>query len=452
MSSKRNGTDLASNVKKRVRSTTIYPTPKVRAPPISMLYQHALESILGFVETLGEMSIVMQVSKRWNQAARTMKPLQIVFTWDSSRPALTNCLVSSIQRHVIAIHANCYVSGEYMGPGMAMDPLTLCYLQRAESLRILTCCIRLDSPFSFPFQLSKLVLSIMDPHNPIRFQSFLDLISTELTVLRDLRLMIGSVADIDFSRLHAKQLQRFELNPANGFKSDAQINMFRSDYYSKLDYLNLEPLTSAQFSRLVSEPHSIQWKRLTLPYQYPSTEDEATHLTRLASTVIHLTTANCDTIDWIPSMWRLKRLDFSHVENIPNDKVVGVLIRLHGLQRLNVQGSNLNGACMGRILSNLPHLHTLVLEHLPQLETYTFFATCPLAQKNLRSLVINECLHPALRAKNNIKNGLLHLSQLTHLGLWTAFGIDTDPTFDAYIHLLTPPTRLFPHLKTFECA
>jgi hypothetical protein len=451
MSSKRNGTDLVSDGQKKARSTTA-PTPQIRAPPISMLYQHALESILGFVETLGEMSIVMQVSKRWNQAARTMKPLQIVFTWDASKPTLTYCLMSSIQRHVIAIHANRYVSGEYMGPGGAMDPLILRYLQRAESLRILTCSISLDSTFSFPLQLSKLVLSIMDLYNPIRFHSFLDLISTELTVLRDLRLMIGSVVGVDFSRLRAKQLTRFELNPGDGFKSDAQIDMFRSDYYSKLDYLHLEPLTSAQFSRLLSEPHSIQWKRLTLPYTYPWTKEEATHLTRLASTVTHLSTTNCNTIDWMPSMWRLERLDLSHTETIPNDMAVSVLIRLNGLQRLHIQGSNLNAACVGSILSNLPHLHTLVLEHMEHLETYTFFATCSLAQKNLRSLIINECLHPALLAKNNIKNGLLHLSQLTDLGLWSAFRDDTDPTFQTYIDLIAPPTRLFPHLKTFEHA
>ena len=139
--------------------------------PVTRLYRHALESILGMLP-LDDLSRVLAVSRAWSAAVRSMTPIAALLFRDHRHPFPIALLVGSpLLRHLAAIHRK-----HSSQATMPMDNASITLLSlHAPNLTAVQCALTFlpTRPLALPAQLQSLELEMDAEYSDAAINSLL---------------------------------------------------------------------------------------------------------------------------------------------------------------------------------------------------------------------------------------------------------------------------------------
>ena len=222
--------------------------------PVAQLYQHALESVFGFL-SLHDLSRVMAVSRAWCEVVRAMPCAQLVTT--CSMPRLVPLCASTLSKHIVEFGEVESVTSE-----LSCEALYTVAL-RLPQLCVLICTI-------LPTEVSMVIL----PHKLVTLDLDLSKITgaginaiikgiSQLKALVTLVLVLPSfLPAISFAPLAiVVSLQDLSLLlDTRSEPTDAQVDNLRVLSYLHLMHVHL--LSTQSLARLLRTPHELRWQEI----------------------------------------------------------------------------------------------------------------------------------------------------------------------------------------------
>lgn len=401
------------------------------------LYRHAVETVFGFL-TLSELLYASRVSRLWRTALDTMAPLTNIHTCrltkncENTPPITTECGTkpSSFARHITSytVHVN-----------QMMMPRGLCYIDPCMMNRLQTleyCSFAVYLPINLPHSLTALTMTIIDRKVDAIVCTLIDRHLRHLTTLPRLEslnlhiyrmcplLSLESLADMRELRFLS-----LDWNNSDVLLTDDQVDVLRA--MGKLETMRMTVRLMSHLSRLLREPHTLQWKNLNIHIPL--------RINHCLASLTSLTTLKCLVPNDHSFLASLTNLTHLEVEEFLNDgecedrlcmnkngynlvaikEAVDGISRCVSLRELKLGWYSFKAEHMRRILTCLPHVHTLQMTKMFYLESLDFFPTN--IHKTLTSLTMD--IHET-RMDEQAIHLILALPPLTHLQLNVSWNSD----------------------------
>ena len=427
------------------------------APPVTRLYRHALESILGML-TLSELNRILVVSREWAAAVRSMKPINALLERDYWRsqsagavfcplPPIAHIVRSPLLRHVAAIHVR-------QKNGRA--PLTYESLgllgQHVPNLTSLWCTLTLtpNEPLVLPVRLKSLQLQLGSEYTDETINGVLTT-SASLPLLSHLHLTSSAFerqSAVDVSCLAACP-SLTDLTFATGYAlmfTDAQVEQIRSAL-GHLHRISVGWMEPGMLARLLKPPVTAHWSDIGQVQADERSEQLLLDLPGLTKLDLYYPSPTPH-VDFLPQLPLLTSLSLGcdrtgqgnrQAWSIPPKVLLAALVRCSCLTELHLK-CGFRSADWSALFAKLP-IKKLTIRG-GAIESLWCFKAGPITQSledltldHLLSLPPSEILH------------LHSLSRLRSLRLDDGFSPRVD---DATILRLSPPTPLLPALACLD--
>jgi len=429
--------------------------PRVRVPILN-LYQHALQSVFGFL-SMCDLSASLRVCRGWKTAALYMGSLEIVMV--SSMKSFLVPGPSALARHIREIGDR----SDYHGHRFArLNSIELGYFKhRCTHLQALFMTIALplsEGPVEFPADLRTLGMCVVGGVGVASStQQINGLISAigQLKHLENLELILPSADDnVSFAALEklSAELQWVAFTwanlPTHMTFSQQQFAQLRALLPPSSGFCAMQGADVAFVRNLIGAPNPPQWKSFGIDIL---NDEMMLHVTQMPNlTTLDAINFRCSDYNFMHNYSRLEELSlgFQADANADAPSIHAFLFSCEDgcfrlLQRMALRSCSMDHRQMETMLRGMPTLQELAIEGSSHLESFNFLSAVKSLSSSLTRLCILDCSNPKLSPKE-----LMHVRSLRALKVLILGGSLNAPldSFSNEPSILLPALRKFTYL------